>query len=403
MPTGRKFLKKKQNFKDTIMKLHSISFNNLKRRKGKMIFLVLGLFIGIATIVTLMSITESMTHDIEDRLDQYGANIVMVPRSDNLNLSYGGITMGGVNYQTIEFDEEKIPEIRTIENSKNLGLVAPKVLGAAKVRGKDVLLMGVNFETEMQLKNWWQFEGTPPAAANELLIGSQTAVTYDLAVGDTLDIKGDDYTVTAILKPTGSSEDGIIVGDLHTFQNILGKEGKVSMVEIQAFCRDCPITELTLQISEKFPEAKVTGLRQAMMSKMQTVEMFKTFSYGIAVLVIFIGSLLVFVTMMGSVNERTREIGIFRAIGFRRGHVMQIILLEAMVVGLIGGLLGYLGGNAIAWVSLPLVVKSSSFAGLNYNLGGVSLLLAVALSLIASLYPAQKASKLDPSEALRAL
>ncbi|MGB6972852.1 MAG: FtsX-like permease family protein [Desulfobulbales bacterium] len=385
------------------MKLHNISFNNLKRRKGKMIFLVLGLFIGIATIVTLMSITESMTHDIEDRLDQYGANIVMVPRSDNLNLSYGGITMGGVNYQTIEFDEEKIPEIRTIENSKNLGLVAPKVLGAAKVRGKDVLLMGVNFETEMQLKNWWQFEGTPPAAANELLIGSQTAVTYDLAVGDTLDIKGDDYTVTAILKPTGSSEDGIIVGDLHTFQNILGKEGKVSMVEIQAFCRDCPITELTLQISEKFPEAKVTGLRQAMMSKMQTVEMFKTFSYGIAVLVIFIGSLLVFVTMMGSVNERTREIGIFRAIGFRRGHVMQIILLEAMVVGLIGGLLGYLGGNAIAWVSLPLVVKSSSFAGLNYNLGGVSLLLAVALSLIASLYPAQKASKLDPSEALRAL
>ena len=385
------------------MKLHNISFNNLKRRKGKMIFLVLGLFIGIATIVTLMSITESMTHDIEDRLDQYGANIVMVPRSDNLNLSYGGITMGGVNYQTVEFDEKKIPEIRTIENSKNLGLVAPKVLGAAKVRGKDVLLMGVNFETEMQLKNWWQFEGAPPAAPNELLIGSQTAVTYDLAVGDTLDIKGDDYTVTAILKPTGSSEDGIIVGDLHTFQNILGKEGKVSMVEIQAFCRDCPITELTLQISEKFPEAKVTGLRQAMMSKMQTVEMFKTFSYGIAVLVIFIGSLLVFVTMMGSVNERTRESGIFRAIGFRRGHVMQIILLEAMVVGLIGGLLGYLGGNAIAWVSLPLVVKSSSFAGLNYNLGGVSLLLAVALSLIASLYPAQKASKLDPSEALRAL
>ena len=385
------------------MKLYNISFNNLKRRKGKMIFLVLGLFIGIATIVTLMSITESMSHDIEDRLDQYGANIVMVPRSDNLTLSYGGITMGGVNYQTIEFAEEKIPEIKNIENSKNIGLVAPKVLGAATVKDKDVLLMGVEFETELQLKNWWQFEGTPPSTANELLIGSQTAATLNLAVGDSLAIADNDFFVTAILKPTGSSEDGIIIGDLHAFQKILGKDGKVSMVEIQAFCRDCPITELVLQIGEKFPEAKVTGLRQAMMSKMQTVEMFKTFSYGIAVLVIFIGSLLVFVTMMGSVNERTREIGIFRAIGFRRGHVMQIILLEAMVVGLVGGLLGYLGGNGIAWAALPLVVESSSFAGLNYNLGGVSLLLAVALSLIASLYPAQKASKLDPSEALRAL
>ncbi|MBW2505474.1 MAG: ABC transporter permease [Deltaproteobacteria bacterium] len=385
------------------MKLHNISFNNLKRRKGKMIFLVLGLFIGIATIVALMSITESMTHDIEDRLDQYGANIVMVPRSENLALSYGGITMGGVNYQTVEFAEERIPEIRTIEYAKNLGLVAPKVLGATTVRDKDVLLMGVDFETELQLKNWWQFEGAPPTETNELLLGSQTATTFNLAVGDTLGIDGRDFIVTSILKPTGSSEDGIIIGDLHAFQKILDKEGKVSMVEIQAFCRDCPITELVLQIGEKFPEAKVTGLRQAMMSKMQTVEMFKTFSYGIAVLVIFIGSLLVFVTMMGSVNERTREIGIFRAIGFRRGHVMQIILLEAMVVGLVGGLLGYLGGSGIAWAALPLVVKSASFAGFNYNLGGISLLLAIALSLIASLYPAQKASKLDPSEALRAL
>jgi putative ABC transport system permease protein len=385
------------------MKLHNISFNNLGRRKGKMIFLVLGLFIGIATIVTLLSITESMSRDIEDRLDQFGANIVMVPKSENLSLSYGGVSMGGVNYKTVEFDEARIPEIRTIENSKNIGLVAPKVLGAATVMGKNILLMGVDLETELQLKNWWQFQGAPPAAANELIIGSQTAATYQLAVGDSLAIGGEDFVVTTILKPTGASEDGIIIGDLHAFQKILGKEGKVSMVEVQAFCRDCPITELVLQISEKFPEAKVTALRQAVMSKMQSIDMFKTFSYGIAVLVIFIGSLLVFVTMMGSVNERTREIGIFRAIGFRRGHVMQIILLEAMVVGLVGGILGYLGGNAIALAAMPFVLREGTFAGLNYNLGGVAVLLSIALSLIASLYPAQKASRLDPSEALRAL
>jgi putative ABC transport system permease protein len=385
------------------VKLHNISFNNLNRRKGKMIFLVMGLFIGIATIVTLLSITESMSRDIEDRLDQFGANIVMVPKSENLSLSYGGVSMGGVNYKTVEFDEARIPEIRTIENSKNLGLVAPKVLGAATVKGKNILLMGVDLETELQLKNWWQFEGTPAAAANELIIGSQTAKTYNLAVGDSLAISGKDFVVATILKPTGASEDGIIIGDLHAFQKILDKEGKVSMVEIQAFCRDCPITELVLQISEKFPEAKVTALRQAVMSKMQSIDMFKTFSYGIAVLVIFIGSLLVFVTMMGSVNERTREIGIFRAIGFRRGHVMQIILLEAMVVGLIGGILGYLGGNAIAFGAMPFVLRDGTFAGFNYNLGGVAVLLSIALSLIASLYPAQKASRLDPSEALRAL
>jgi putative ABC transport system permease protein len=385
------------------VKLHNISFNNLNRRKGKMIFLVLGLFIGIATIVTLLSITESMSRDIEDRLDQFGANIVMVPKSENLSLSYGGVSMGGVNYKTVEFDEARIPDIRTIENSKNLGLVAPKILGLTSIKGKDVLLMGVDFESELALKNWWQFEGIPPAQPNELLIGSQTASTYKLGVGDSLVLGEKEFTVTSILKPTGATEDGIIIGDLHAFQKVLGKEGKVSMVEIAAFCRDCPITELVLQIAEKFPDAKVTALRQAVMSKMQSIEMFKSFSYGIAVLVIFIGSLLVFVTMMGSVNERTREIGIFRAIGFRRGHVMQIILLEAMVVGLVGGILGYLGGNTIAFTAMPLVIKDGAFAGFNYSLGGLAVLLSIALSLIASLYPAQKASKLDPSEALRAL
>ena len=116
-------------------------------------------------------------------------------------------------------------------------------------------------------------------------------------------------------------------------QNILGKQGKISLVEISAFCRGCPITELTLQIAEKFPNATVTAMKQAVMSKIQSIALFKSFSLGVSLLVITIGALLVMVTMMGSVNQRTREIGIFRAIGFHQGHVMQIILLEALLLG----------------------------------------------------------------------
>jgi putative ABC transport system permease protein len=386
------------------LKLHNISFNNLKRRKGKVLFLVMGLLIGISTIVTLLSITESMSRDIEDRLDQFGANIVMVPQSRNLSLSYGGITVGGVNLRTNEFNEADISRIRTIRNKENLGLVAPKILGATEVSGYGpVMLMGAELETELALKNWWMFDGLPPQNSDELILGSEAAVTLDKKIGDTVTLQDRTFTVSAILHPTGAAEDGLIIGDLHAIQQVLGKEGKVSMVEIAAFCRDCPITEMVLQIAGKFPEAKVTALKQAVMSKMQSIEMFKSFSYGIAVLVSFIGSLLVFVTMMGSVNERTREIGIFRAIGFRRGHVMQIILLEAMVVGIIGGILGFASGNAIAWAVMPLVITDSTFGGINISLGGIAILLSVSLSLLASLYPAQKASRLDPSEALRAL
>jgi len=385
------------------VKLHNISLNNLKRRKGKMIFLVMGLVIGIATVVTLLSITESMSKDIETRLNQFGANIVMTPRSESLSLSYGGINVGGVNYKVAEFDEQRIPEIRKIKNSKNLGVIAPKVLGPVKIKGRDVLLMGVDFEQEMALKTWWQFDGSMPKETDEVLLGSEVAESLSLSPGDNLPFSGRRFIVAAVLRPTGASEDNAIIADLHETQKVLGKEGKISMVEIAAFCQGCPINELTLQIAEKFPEAKVTALKQAVMSKMQSIEMFKSFSLGLSVVVIFIGSLMVFVTMMGSVNERTREIGIFRAIGFRRGHVMYIILFEAMIVGAIGGLIGFFGGNGIAWATLPFVLKGGAFAGINTSLGIISILLSITLSLAASLYPAHKASSLDPSDALRVL
>ncbi|MFH2090772.1 MAG: FtsX-like permease family protein [Pseudomonadota bacterium] len=386
------------------MRLHNISFGNIKRRKGKMLFLIMGLVIGISTVVTLLSITESMTRDIEERLNQFGANIVMVPKSDNLSLNYGGVNVGGVNYNVKELDSERLADIWTIKNSKNLSIVAPKVLGPIVVKEKTVLLMGVVFQEELALKTWWQKDGgTFPEQNDQVILGSQVAALLGFKAGDVIHLAGRPFSVATVLKPTGAAEDDAIIAELAISQTLLGKEGKLSMVEISAFCQGCPISEMTLQIAEKFPNAKVTAMKQAVMSKMQSIDMFKSFSLGVSIIVILIGSLLVLVTMMGSVNERTREIGIFRAIGFRRGHVMQIILLEALILGVVGGVLGFVLGNLTAFTLIPLVMKDGVFAGINMDLGLISILMAVALSLLASLYPAFKASNMDPSEALRAL
>ncbi|MCP4670901.1 MAG: ABC transporter permease [Desulfobacula sp.] len=377
---------------------------NIMRRKAKMTFLILGLIIGISTVVTLICITESMTKDIEARLNQFGANIIMVPKNENLSLSYGGIDVGGVNYQVKEFDQDSLANIRKIKNSKNLGIIAPKVLGSVIVNDRKALLMGVIFKEELVLKNFWQKkQGVFPQKKDEIMLGSQAAALLGIKTGDILELAKKKFKVTTVLNPTGASEDNAIIVDLLESQKILNKDGKISMVEIAAFCQGCPISEMTLQIAEKFPDAKVTAMKQAVMSKMQSIELFKSFSLGVSILVIFIGSLLVLVTMMGSVNERTREIGIFRAIGFRRGHVMQIILLEALLLGIIGGVIGFFTGNLVAWGIIPMVMKDGAFAGINSSLGIVSILLAVALSILASLYPAFKASNMDPSEALRSL
>lgn len=185
------------------MKLHNISLGNIRRRKGKMIFLALGLIIGIATIVTLLSITDSMGRDIEERLNKFGANIVMVPRSDTLSLSYGGINVGGVSYETREFEQNELEKIRTIKNAKNLGVVAPKVLGAVEARDRRVLLMGVVFEQELSLKTWWQKQGRFPETADELLLGASAATVLEAEPGETLVLNGRPFGVAGVLLPTG--------------------------------------------------------------------------------------------------------------------------------------------------------------------------------------------------------
>jgi len=111
----------------------------------------------------------------------------------------------------------------------------------------------------------------------------------------------------------------------------------------------------------------------------------------------------VFVTMMGAVNERTREIGIFRALGFRRSHIIHLILLEAAVVSLVAGILGYLGGMGVSRGVLPFMVEHQVHLVWAPVLAGTAVLLALVVGSTASLYPAVVASRLDPTEALRAL
>jgi putative ABC transport system permease protein len=124
---------------------------------------------------------------------------------------------------------------------------------------------------------------------------------------------------------------------------------------------------------------------------------------AISGVVLFIGSLVVFVTMMGSVSERTREIGIFSAIGFRKSHIMRIILLEAFMVSLVAGILGWLAGIGTTRALLSLMAENAPKMVIDPLVAAGAVFLAVFTGIAASLYPAITASRMDPSEALRTL
>ncbi len=385
------------------MTLKLISIRNLMRRKAKAAFILAGLVIAVATVAGIITFVQATRHDIAHKLEQYGANILIVPKTENLSLSYGGLSLGGVSFDLEEIREYELARIATIPNHRNIAAVGPMVLGVASVESRRILMAGVDFQAAGVLKPWWHVEGRLPQD-DEVLLGAEAARVLNLDTGQRLSANGRSLVVSGRLAVTGSQDDQLAFLTLATAQQLFAKPGKISMAEVAALCKDCPIEDMVRQISAVLPNAKVMAIQQVVKSRMEMLAQFKHFSYGISGVILFIGALVVLVTMMGSVRERTDEIGIFRAIGFRRSHIMRIIFLEAGIISGLAGVIGYLLGLGSARAALSLFGEGhSGHVPFDPGLAAGALILALALGLIASAYPAAMAARMDPNEALRSL
>ena len=373
------------------------------RRKAKAAFVLAGLVVGVSTVVGIMSYLDAMTMDINHKLEKFGANILVVPKTETLSLSYGGMSLGGVSFEMQEINQSELSRVSTIKNAANIAALGPLVLGVATIDDRNVLVAGVDFEAAKILKPWWKLTGTLPNK-DGVILGTEAARVLELGVGDRLNLNNNELAVSGILAPTGSQDDQLIITRLATAQKIFSKQGRISMVEVAALCKDCPIESMVKQISDVLPNARVMAIQQVVKSRMETLAQLKKFSYGISAIILLIGSLVVLVTMMGSVRERTKEIGIFRAIGYRKGHIMRIVFTEAAIVSGLAGVIGYwLGYGAIKIGLIFFSEGHPAMVPIDVVLAFGAILTALVVGLLSSAYPAVMAARLDPNDALRTL
>ena len=422
------------------MRLTGIAFGHLRRGKGRAALVIAGLTLGVATVVGLANIAKTLERHMGDELDRYGANIVVTPQTDGLEVSYGGISVSGISYQAGQLTTEDVERLHSIELADRLATVAPVIIGAADVNDRRAAVAGIRLEEHVRLKQWWRVFGRVPASTDEVLVGYEAAQVLGVIdeaggplmarpvdakagaesaamehadgmdgqmrmlsiIQDRLKIAGREFTVAGVLEATGAADDRLIFAELDQVQSLLDRPRQLSLIEVAALCADCPVDDIVAQIADALPTARVTPVSQAVAARSMAVSRLTRFGAALAAVVLIVGGLLVLVTMTSSVAERRREIGMLRAIGFRREHILKILGIEVTVLGLLGGIIGWGAGMAAAILAVRYFTEGASLRGgidpamIPLALGG-----AVLVSALGAIYPAWKASKLDPTEALR--
>lgn len=387
------------------MKLIDISLNNLRRKKGRTFFLVSGLAIGIGAAVAMTSVGDAMNREVMHALDEFGANILVLPASEGLPLSYGGLTVSAVNTGGRELTTLDVDRIRTIKNKENISTIAPKLLVQTEVKGTRVLIAGVEFKAEQRLKKWWRVaSGMNPAASGEALVGKDAAAKLRLAPGDSIAIGRGSLRVSGVLDNTGSQDDGLIFTDIAWVQKQFNKGNAISMIELSALCSGCPIEDMVGQVNAVLPGARAVAVKETVELKMQAMHYFHKFSLGISALLLIVAGMIIFFAMTASVKERVQEIGLFRAIGFRTGHIIQVLLTEAFIVSLLAGVVGYVIGIISPRFVAPYLMSAYNLTfTFDPLLAAGAIAASVVVGLLASIYPAVRAGRLDPVEALKTL
>jgi len=367
------------------MQFSTLVFKNILRRKTRSAFTVLGISIGIATIIALGAVMNGMTTSMEGMLKSGKADF---------SIAQSGIS----DFAFSRVNENRTSEILELQGVKD---AAGVLLGFYPIANNPyVIAWGVKTE-DFPLLGMNIISGSAFSQEHELLIGEVASKEWNKTAGDTLTIRDEEFNITGVFQTGDMYQDKGVALSLRKLQKIQNQEGYVTVIYVELE-EEANAEEICQQIEQEFPDLVTIKSISELGKVDKGLETLDAATLAISLLAIIIGGIGVTNTIMMSVFERTREIGVLRAVGWTKKRILTMVLGESILLCLfsvlIGSLLGVIGTQLLM---LQPIIRGLLTPIYTTDTFLRAFIVAFTVGLVGGLYPAYRATKLSPSEALR--
>ena len=395
------------------MRLTDLALKELWHRKSQLVSGLLAIVLGIGVIVGIRSFSVVSEEAVAVNLDNLGANIMVLPQAASVD-----------NYYSADIDAPTFPEsyVEKLVTSTIPGVdnISPKLTRRVMVGTESIVLTGILPKSEIASKPIWQQgglvgealtascaptgpkkyaneklqrKGIDTLATNDCFIGSSIAQRFKLSEGTTITIENQIFNIAKVLPETGTIDDDRVFANLHTVQALLGTGSQISAIEIMGCCS--AISDGLLgKLRNILPDTRITTIGQIVSTQIASNKMMNKISLVFLIIILFVGSISIGNYIWANVNERRKEIGILRMIGYHKRHIYYILMLKAFIMAIVGGIVGYIIGTlAATWLG-------PQFAGIAvrpiYMLLLISIIISITISILGSVILAYLAGKIEP-------
>jgi putative ABC transport system permease protein len=408
---------------------------SLSKRKSRIAIAVISVIMGAAIATALLSVSMDVSEKVGLEFRKYGANLMIVPESDTIEVGFPGVDFGTVTDQKY-INESDLWKIKTIYWRNNVLGFTPFLYQVVKIGEDDkeqsAVLVGTYFNKDIEILKpyspkddtlfntgiktispWWNVKGNwieNPDDSISSMIGVNVADKLNLQVNDTFMIRynqnyEDQFNETSYelkvigIIETDGNEDNQIYVNLHVAQNLTGLYGKLHTVQVSALCTACPVDTFASEIEGQIPYIEGRTVKQLVSAEMNILGKIEDMMFLITIVALLASALGVMTTMTTSVIERKKEIGLMKSVGAENKRIVSLFLSEAAIIGIFGGIFGYVIGIVL-----------SQFIGMNvfntlisprFEIIPIAVGISVGVSLLASILPVRKAVAVEPAIVLR--